>query len=143
MPISPARVAARHVKTASVEKYLDSLAGEAVRVRKEAHEESVKILENTRAAEHFSEVYLRRRGITVESIKIEYETVRHDQAWWVLTGSFLIDPSMDDEDAEEIIEELGGYFRNHPRKDPYSSKRPRRWKIEGDGYSLASVMALL
>ena len=142
MPTSPARVAARHVKTASVEKFLDRLSSEAARVQNEAAAKARKILADTSAAETFARVYLKRRGITVESLEIKY-VQSYDQAWWVLTGSFLIDPSMDDEDAEEIFEEFGGYFRDDPRKEPYSSKRPRRWKIEGDGLSLSLVMAIL
>jgi hypothetical protein len=147
MPTSPARVAARHVKaasvkTASVESILNRLSSEAARVRNEASAKVRKILADTSAAENAAKDYLKRRGITVESLEIEY-VQSYDQAWWVLTGSFLIDPSMDDEDAEEVFEDLGGYFRNDPRKEPYSSKRPRRWKIEGEGLSVSLVMAIL
>ena len=142
MPTSPARVAARHVKTASVERILDRLSSEAARVQNEAAAKARKILADTSAAESSAKDYLERRGITVESLEIKY-VQSYDQAWWVLTGSFLIDPSMDDEDAEEVFAELGDYFRDDPRRDPYSSKRPRRWKIEGDGLSVSLVMAIL
>lgn len=130
MPTSPARVAARYVKTANVENLLERLSNDAWRVKVQADTKMKEILADTGPAEKAAKDYLKREypGIEVESLEIKY-VQSWDQAYWRLTGSFLIDPSMDDMDATEAFEELGGVFREGPQKEPYSSKRPRRWKI--------------
>lgn len=75
------------------------------------------------------------------SFEVYYERDYEEMAYWKMKGSLLIPPELDDEEADDLLEEVGISFTGYKttvNRGRYSRSAPRKWEVSNVGLGSAT-----